>query len=83
MPFEPVGPGMALQPLHGTAAGDMAVPAGRQTWGVLRHGRVDEGLGSRPEAFEPERRLEGAEVRIAFTMVGLRIRLREAAHPPA
>ena len=141
MRLKPVAPFIALQALRDTAVGDVAVPAGTQIWGVLRHDSVGERLFSRPEAFEPERWLEGAEPplgaaakraampfgsgprmcpgrylallemkmamamllssfdieavdtpdggpaqeRMAFTMnpVGLRMRLREAAHTPA
>ena len=141
MRLKPVAPFIALQALRDTTVGDVAVPAGTQIWGVLRHDSVGDRLFPRPQAFEPERWLEGAEPplgaaakraampfgsgprmcpgrylallemkmamamllssfdieavdtpdggpaqeRMAFTMnpVGLRMRLREAAHTPA
>jgi cytochrome P450 len=141
MRLKPVAPFIALQALRDSVVGDVAVPAGTQIWGVLRHDSVSERHFARPETFEPERWLDGAEPplsaaakrsampfgsgprmcpgrylallemkmamamllssfdieavdapgggpakeRMAFTMnpVGLRMRLREAAHMPA
>ena len=55
MRLKPVAPFIALQALRDSVVGDVAVPAGTQVWGVLRHDSVGERLFERPRAFEPER----------------------------
>ena len=60
MRLKPVAPFIALQALRDTVVGDVAVPEGTQIWGVLRHDSVSERHFARPEAFEPERWLDGA-----------------------
>jgi cytochrome P450 len=61
MRLKPVAPFIALQALRDTPLGDLAVPAGTQIWGVLRHDSVDEGHFIDAQAFEPQRWLAGAE----------------------
>jgi cytochrome P450 len=61
MRLKPVAPFIALQALRDTVVGDVAVPQRTQVWGVLRHGSVSERHFPRPEAFEPERWLDGVE----------------------
>lgn len=62
MRLKPVAPFIALQALRDTVVGDVAVPQGTHIWGVLRHDSVGERLFERPQAFEPERWLESADV---------------------
>ena len=61
MRLKPVAPFIALQALRDTVVGDVAVPEHTQIWGVLRHDSVSAAHFPRPEAFEPERWLDGAE----------------------
>ena len=63
MRLKPVAPFIALQALRDTVVGDVAVPQGTQIWGVLRHDSVGERLFERPQAFEPERWLDGVDRR--------------------
>ena len=60
MRLKPVAPFIALQALRDSVVGDVAVPQGTQVWGVLRHDSVSERHFVRPQAFEPERWLEGS-----------------------
>jgi cytochrome P450 len=61
MRLKPVAPFIALQALRDTVVGDVAVPAGTQIWGVLRHDSVSQRHFVRPEAFEPARWLDDAQ----------------------
>jgi cytochrome P450 len=61
MRLKPVAPFIALQALRDTVVADVAVPEGTLIWGVLRHDSVSEQHFARPEAFEPERWLDGAD----------------------
>jgi cytochrome P450 len=60
MRLKPVAPFIALQALRDTVVADVAVPEGTLVWGVLRHDSVSAPHFARPEAFEPERWLDGA-----------------------
>jgi len=60
MRLKPVAPFIALQALRDSVVGDVAVPQGTQVWGVLRHDSVSERHFARPQAFEPERWLDGS-----------------------
>jgi cytochrome P450 len=60
MRLKPVAPLMALQALHDTTVGDVAVPKETLIMGVLRHDSVSERHFQNPHAFEPERWLADA-----------------------
>ena len=59
MRLKPVAPFIALQALRDTVVGDVAVPEGTQIWGVLRHDSLSERYFEQPQAFRPERWLDG------------------------
>ena len=61
MRLKPVAPFIALQALRDTVVGDVAVPAGTQVWGVLRHDSVGARLFERPEVFDPARWLQDTQ----------------------
>ncbi|HMO48900.1 MAG TPA: cytochrome P450 [Rubrivivax sp.] len=60
MRLKPVAPFIALQALRDTVVGGVAVPEGTQIWGVLRHDSVSARHFAEPQAFVPERWLDGA-----------------------
>jgi cytochrome P450 len=60
MRLKPVAPFIALQALHDTVVGDVAVPRHTLVWGVLRHDSVSERHFADPLAFEPQRWLADA-----------------------
>ncbi|QPF71740.1 cytochrome P450 [Roseateles sp. DAIF2] len=59
MRLKPVAPILALQALQERRIGDLHIEAGTVVLCLLRHDSVDEAQVPRPQAFEPERWLDG------------------------
>jgi cytochrome P450 len=61
MRLKPVAPFLPVEALQDTVVAGVRVPAGSLIWNVLRHDSLSEAHFPDPQAFKPERWLEGQE----------------------
>jgi cytochrome P450 len=59
MRLKPVAPMLILEALRPTVIGDIAVPAGTSVMALMRSGAIDGAHFERPDAFSPDRWLDG------------------------
>lgn len=59
MRLKPVAPTIILEAMRPTTVGDVQIEAGTLVWGIYRHDTLDARFFPDPQAFEPQRWLQG------------------------